>query len=164
VAVCRYACTTVAIKKVAGVGPANESEAPHLPHLLKGCTAVRVLADKACSSETNRAALARQGLESGDRVPGETEPSAKRLAEEVQPAGGETTLDHRAGFWNAQGSLPWGLARYIPREKVEAELTLKATAMNRDTSNNPWIFGSVPSHKQGLSFIPRECDDLITGY
>ncbi|MBC6403283.1 MAG: hypothetical protein GDA35_06640 [Hyphomonadaceae bacterium] len=30
------------------VRPANAVEAPHLPYLLKGCTAVRVLADKAC--------------------------------------------------------------------------------------------------------------------
>ncbi|MBC6403844.1 MAG: hypothetical protein GDA35_09510 [Hyphomonadaceae bacterium] len=60
-----------------------------LPHLLKGCTAVRVLADKACSGETNRAVLARQSLKSGDRISGETEPSAKRLAEEVQPSGGD---------------------------------------------------------------------------
>ncbi|MBC6404043.1 MAG: hypothetical protein GDA35_10600, partial [Hyphomonadaceae bacterium] len=59
-----------------------------------------------------------------------TEPSAKRLAEEVQPAGGEATLDHRARFWNAQGALPWGRARYITGEKVEAESTFRAMAMN----------------------------------
>ena len=94
--------------EVVPVRPANAGEAPHLPHLLKGCAAVRVLADKACSSETNGAVLARQGLKSGDHVPGGTEPSARRLAEEVQPSGGEATLDHRAKFWNAQGSLPWG--------------------------------------------------------
>jgi len=56
--------------------------------------AVRVLADKACSSTTNRAVLARQGLKSGDYVPGGTEPSAERPAEEIQPACGEATLGH----------------------------------------------------------------------
>ena len=80
--------------EVVPVRPANAGEAPHLPHLLKGCRAAHVLADKACSSETNRAALARQGLKSGDHVPGGTEPSARRLAEEIQPAGGEATLGH----------------------------------------------------------------------
>ena len=64
--------------EVVPVRPANAGEAPHLTHLFKGCKAVRVPADKACSSETNRAVL----------------------------------------------------ARYITREKVKAEQTFEAVAMN----------------------------------
>ncbi|MBC6402603.1 MAG: hypothetical protein GDA39_06800 [Hyphomonadaceae bacterium] len=54
------------------VRPANEGEAPHLPRLLKGCTAVRLPADEACSSATN----------------------PRWLPNEVQPVGCEAMLDH----------------------------------------------------------------------
>ncbi|MBC6413136.1 MAG: transposase [Hyphomonadaceae bacterium] len=112
------------------VRPANEGEAPHLPHLLKGCTAVRVLADKAYSSKTNRAVLGQQGFKSGIMYRARRNHPLSARQKRFNRLVAKQRWVIEQSFGTLKRLFHGGRARYMTREKVEAEQTFKAVAMN----------------------------------
>jgi IS5 family transposase len=110
--------------------PANEGEAPHLAAMAAGCGAARLLTDKGFSSRANRDLLAGLGLKSGIMFRAARGRPLSHWQKQFNRLVSKARWIIEQAFGTLKRKFQATRARYLTRQKVEAQMTLKATAMN----------------------------------
>jgi IS5 family transposase len=110
--------------------PANEGEAPHLAAMAAGCEAARLLTDKGFASRSNREMLAGLGLKSGIMFRAARGHPLSHWQKQFNRLVSKARWIIEQAFGTLKRKFHAARARYLTREKVEAQMTFKATAMN----------------------------------